>query len=76
MRILISLLLMTTPALAHVGHVGALAGHDHWVAGAAIGLAIGVGIWGALKGRKDPEAEDQDNGEEELPETEMEQEPA
>ncbi|MEP5760839.1 MAG: DUF6732 family protein [Litoreibacter sp.] len=58
MRILLSLLLMTTPALAHVGHVGGLAGHDHWVAGVAIGLAIGVGIWGALKGKKDPGAEE------------------
>jgi hypothetical protein len=43
--------------LAHVGHVGELAGHDHWVAGAAIGLAVGVAVWGWLKGGK---AEDQD----------------
>ena len=41
-------------ASAHLGHVGDLAGHDHWVAGAAIGIAVVVGVYGALKGRKDP----------------------
>lgn len=39
------------PALAHPGHLAGLAGHDHWVAGAAIGLAAALGLWGALKGR-------------------------
>lgn len=51
--------LMAAPgaALAHPGHMAGLAGHDHWVAGAAIGLAIALGLWGALKGgRKDDEA--------------------
>jgi hypothetical protein len=66
MRILISLLFLTTPAFAHVGHVGGMAGHDHWIAGIAIGIAIGVSIWGALKGRKDdPEEEIEETGEEE-----------
>ncbi|MGR3499097.1 MAG: DUF6732 family protein [Limimaricola soesokkakensis] len=37
-------------AFAHPGHMAGLAGHDHWVAGAAIGLAIALGLWGALKG--------------------------
>ncbi|MDJ0858619.1 MAG: hypothetical protein QNJ03_06045 [Dinoroseobacter sp.] len=57
------------PALAHPGHLEALAGHDHWVAGAAIGLAIALGLWGALKGKKDSEAEaeDEDASEEEAP---------
>ncbi len=52
--------LMAAPGtvLAHTGHVADLAGHDHWVAGAAIGLAIALGLWGALKGgRKDDETE-------------------
>lgn len=40
------------PALAHPGHMAGLAGHDHWVAGAAIGTAIAVGVWGVLKGRR------------------------
>ncbi|EYD73000.1 DUF6732 family protein [Limimaricola hongkongensis] len=45
-------------AFAHPGHVADLAGHDHWVAGAAIGLAIALGLWGALKGgRKEETAE-------------------
>ena len=39
-----------TSAAAHPGHLADLAGHDHWVAGAAIGAAILAGIWGALKG--------------------------
>lgn len=42
-----------TAASAHPGHLGELAGHDHWVAGAAIGLAILLGLREALKGRKD-----------------------
>ena len=69
MRILIALLLMTGPAAAHVGHVGVVAGHDHWVAGIAIGVAVGVGLWGALKGKKDPETEEPD-------EIDTEEEPA
>lgn len=48
-------LLLASPALAHTGHLAGLAGHDHWVAGAAIGLAVLVGIWGAVKGGKKPE---------------------
>lgn len=48
----LALLLSGGPAFAHVGHLGDLAGHDHWVAGAAIGAAVLVGLWGALKGAK------------------------
>ena len=60
MRLLtIFLTLGAGPALAHTGHWGELAGHDHWVAGAAIGLAGLAALWGALKGRKEKaEAED------------------
>jgi hypothetical protein len=32
------------PAAAHVGHLGEVAGHDHWVAGAALAGAILAGI--------------------------------
>ena len=42
-------------AVAHPGHWGELAGHDHWVAGAAIGLAGLAALWGALKGKKPKE---------------------
>lgn len=39
-------------AIAHPGHWADVAGHDHWVAGAAIGLAGLAAIWGALRGKK------------------------
>jgi len=59
MRPLLSLcaLLCAGPARAHPGHLADLAGHDHWAAGAAIGLAVVIGLLGALKGRKDEEEE-------------------
>jgi hypothetical protein len=54
MRLLLPLLIvLPAPALAHLGHVGAVAGHDHWVAGAAIGAAVALGVWGWMKGRKE-----------------------
>ena len=54
-------------AVAHTGHWADLAGHDHWVAGAAIGLVGLAAIWGAAKGKK---------AEEEAPEEELEEEAA
>ncbi|NDU99442.1 DUF6732 family protein [Pseudoroseicyclus tamaricis] len=51
-------LLAPSLGLAHVGHIGELAGHDHWVAGAAIGAAVAAAVWGALKGRKDEGGKD------------------
>lgn len=42
--------------MAHPGHWADVAGHDHWIAGAAIGLAGLAAIWGALKGKKEKEA--------------------
>ena len=59
MRPLLSLfaLLWALPANAHPGHLADLAGHDHWVAGAAIGIAAVIGLLGALKGRKDEAGE-------------------
>jgi hypothetical protein len=48
-------LIMPGMAAAHPGHMTDLAGHDHWVAGAAIGLAIALGLWGALKGGRSEE---------------------
>ncbi len=49
--------LVPMPALAHVGHLGDLAGHDHWIAGAAIGAAVLAGLWGAWAGKGEPEPE-------------------
>ncbi len=53
------LLTILTPsvALAHVGHVGELAGHTHWVGVAALaGSALIAGI-AAWAGRKSDEAD-------------------
>jgi hypothetical protein len=58
------------PALAHTGHLGLLDGHDHWVAGLAIGAAFVVGVVGALKGRKADSAPPQAG---DTPETETEE---
>jgi hypothetical protein len=71
MRGLLTLTLIFTgsAAAAHPGHWADLAGHDHWVAGAAIGLAGLAAIWGALKGKK------ADEGAEEV-EEELEEEAA
>ena len=54
MKLILSAILVLLPgaALAHVGHLGEFAGHDHVVAGVAIGAAIGVAAWGWLKGSK------------------------
>jgi len=61
-----SLVFAGSSAIAHPGHWADVAGHDHWVAGAAIGLAGLAAIWGALKGKK---AEDQEaSADEELEE--------
>jgi len=46
-------------AVAHPGHLIETAGHDHWLAGVAIGAAIAAGIWGALKGKPKEETEDE-----------------
>ncbi|WP_375254144.1 DUF6732 family protein [Yoonia sp.] len=53
-----------TSAVADPGHLADVAGHEHWVAGAAIGLAGLAAIWGALKGKKaqQEEAEVEDDG--------------
>ena len=56
-------------AQAHVGHFGDLAGHDHWVAAGAIGAAIALAAWNILKGKKDKEAGEKTEPDEELQET-------
>lgn len=57
---LVAVVLLAAPAQAHTGHLGELAGHDHWVAGAALGAAVLIGLWGALKGKRKPEQTDPD----------------
>ena len=59
MRLTLTLFLITAAdmAAAHPGHLADLAGHDHWVAGAAIGAAVLAGLWGALRPKKEKEPE-------------------
>lgn len=52
--------LMPTTALAHAGHLADAAGHDHWVAGAALAAAAAIVVWGALKGKTADKAEADD----------------
>ncbi len=68
MRFILSMMFVFagSAAMAHPGHWGELAGHDHWVAGAAIGLAGLTALWGALKGKKaKEEASEKEEPEEE-----------
>ncbi|MFQ5624294.1 MAG: DUF6732 family protein [Paracoccaceae bacterium] len=58
------LVLGAGPVLAHPGHLGTLAGHDHWVAGAAIAAAVLIGLWAALKGGGGAAGEDEADSEE------------
>lgn len=57
MQRLATILLLIAPhgAWAHTGHLDTLAGHDHWVAGIALGAAAGLALWGWLKGDTDDE---------------------
>ena len=55
LRLALALSIVASAAHAHPGHLAGLAGHDHWVAGAAIGTAIAIGILMGLKGRKKAE---------------------
>lgn len=43
------------PVAAHPGHLIEAAGHDHWLAGVAIGTAIAIGLWQGLKGKSGEE---------------------
>ena len=49
----LTLIALAGTASANVGHIGEVAGHDHWIAAGALGLALGLTLWAALKGRKD-----------------------
>lgn len=51
-------------AAAHTGHLIEAAGHDHVAAGVVIGIAIAVGVAGALgRGQRDEEASEADEPE-------------
>lgn len=63
LRLSLVLIMAATMAHAHVGHLGELAGHDHWIAAGAIGLAGLVAVWGAFKGKKIDTEKSQDTDE-------------
>lgn len=69
-RIFFMFALLAGPAAAHPGHLADVAGHDHWVAGAAIAIALGLGIREIIKGKKskDDSEDIDDETEEELQE--------
>ena len=48
---LVPALLVSFPALADPGHLTEERGHTHWIALAALGAAIAVGIVGYLRGQ-------------------------
>lgn len=49
----VALLATASTANAHIGHLGELAGHGHWLAAGALGAAIALAGWAALSGKKD-----------------------
>jgi hypothetical protein len=56
--IFLTALIMAGAAHAHTGHIADVAGHNHWLAGVAIGAAAGIALWQTLKGkRKSDEAD-------------------
>lgn len=59
------LTLIAGPAVAHIGHLGEVAGHGHWAAAGAIAIALGIAALGARKGKK---VEEEDVTEDEKPE--------
>ncbi|MEM8956524.1 MAG: DUF6732 family protein [Pseudomonadota bacterium] len=73
-RVVPTLILLATagfsarPAAAHLGHFGEVAGHSHWIAGAALGLAAAIALWAGTRGRKTDEpsesAPEQETGDE------------
>ena len=49
--------LLPAPAWAHLGHLEAMAGHDHWIIAAAIAAALAAVAVGALKGSQEQGSE-------------------
>ena len=56
-------LFLVSPALAHLGHMGELAGHAHWL---GLGAAITAGVLAALlvKGKRKKSDDDEESSEE------------
>lgn len=66
MRIILpALILLPHSALAHIGHLGEVAGHGHWIALGGIAIAGAIALMGARKkGKDDPEVETSSDDEE------------
>lgn len=47
--------LATAPARAHIGHLGEVAGHGHWI---GLGLITGAGLLAGWLGKGDTPAEE------------------
>ncbi|PRX37009.1 hypothetical protein SAMN05216257_10124 [Meinhardsimonia xiamenensis] len=68
------ILLMPVTAAAHPGHIAASGGHDHWIAGAAIALGLGIALWSLLRDRRrGSEQAEADEGESETAEAEAQE---
>jgi len=64
----ISSILLSGTAQAHVGHIGDLAGHSHWIGLGAVvvagAIAVAVGKFAETKPENDTKEEDETAGEE------------
>lgn len=67
MRLILALIFTTSagPALAHIGHLGEVAGHGHWIALGGIAIAAGIALLGGRKKPDDTSDETADDIEEE-----------
>lgn len=67
--ILPALILSPAPALAHIGHLGEVAGHGHWIALGGIALAGAIALLGGRKKADEAQTDDtaEDDETEEAP---------
>lgn len=70
--ILTALVLLPAPASAHLGHIGEVAGHGHWIALGGIAIAGAIALLGARKKDRDSEAKADPEGDAEFDDEEGE----
>lgn len=61
--VLLTCFVISAPAYAHLGHVGELAGHAHWV---GLGAVVVAGALAAAIGKLTEKASDEDENEDEI----------